>query len=398
MNVLSTTDWSPDRLAALPVVVIGAGPVGLAAAGHLHDRGLNLVVLEAGEGVGAAMSSWGHIRTFTPWQYIVDADRREAARAHRLDPAYRRGAADRRRGRRAGTYDPLGSGSPCRPGRRCGPHGCPSGRRDPGLGLDKARSLGREERPFLVRVERADGEQRGRARPRRHRRLRNLGQPQPAGRLRSPGTWGGRGGGRRLLGGPAARRPRPATAQRFAGRRHAGRRHGALGGQHAAQPCPVSPAEESGTRDHVGDPGGSDAHDACTAGAKPTSCPTRGRLGTDLRSLIASGAIELVAGSFAVDRGDHRRGSRDGHRSSGSTPAGELRIDAACTTVAAATGFRPDLAMLGRAAPRPRPRASRRRRRARRRSSTPPSTRAALSRRTATGTWPTRSSGSSSSA
>lgn len=55
----------------LPVVVIGAGPVGLAAAAHLADRELPFLVLEAGDEVGAAVSEWGHIRTFTPWRYIV---------------------------------------------------------------------------------------------------------------------------------------------------------------------------------------------------------------------------------------------------------------------------------------------------------------------------------------
>lgn len=60
-----------------PVVVIGAGPVGLAAAAHLADRGMLFLVLEAGDDVGAAVSEWGHIRTFTPWQYIVDATAEE---------------------------------------------------------------------------------------------------------------------------------------------------------------------------------------------------------------------------------------------------------------------------------------------------------------------------------
>ncbi|MEO5873970.1 MAG: NAD(P)-binding protein, partial [Streptosporangiaceae bacterium] len=32
----------------LPIVVIGAGPVGLAAAAHLVERGLDFLVLEAG--------------------------------------------------------------------------------------------------------------------------------------------------------------------------------------------------------------------------------------------------------------------------------------------------------------------------------------------------------------
>ena len=64
----TTTNASPE----LPVAVIGAGPVGLAAAAHLLDRGLPFVVLEAGDSVGAAVRAWGHIRTFTPWQYIAD--------------------------------------------------------------------------------------------------------------------------------------------------------------------------------------------------------------------------------------------------------------------------------------------------------------------------------------
>ena len=57
----------------LPVVVIGAGPVGLAAAAHLLERGLEPLVLEAGARAGAAIASWGHVRLFSPWRYDVDA-------------------------------------------------------------------------------------------------------------------------------------------------------------------------------------------------------------------------------------------------------------------------------------------------------------------------------------
>src|SRR5258705_10009377 len=56
----------------LPVVVIGAGPQGLAAAAHLLQRGLEPVVLEAGDGPGAAIAQWGHVRTFSPWPELVD--------------------------------------------------------------------------------------------------------------------------------------------------------------------------------------------------------------------------------------------------------------------------------------------------------------------------------------
>ena len=56
----------------LPVAVIGAGPVGLAAAAHLIDRGLPVKVYEAGSAVGANLRDWGHVRVFTPWRYCVD--------------------------------------------------------------------------------------------------------------------------------------------------------------------------------------------------------------------------------------------------------------------------------------------------------------------------------------
>ena len=59
--------------AAHPVVVIGAGPVGLAAAAHLLEQGLEPLVLEAGDRVGAAVDQWGHIKLFSPWQYNIDA-------------------------------------------------------------------------------------------------------------------------------------------------------------------------------------------------------------------------------------------------------------------------------------------------------------------------------------
>jgi thioredoxin reductase len=55
-----------------PVVIIGAGPVGLAAAAHLVRRGEKPLLFEAGASVGASMLQWGHVRLFSPWRYVVD--------------------------------------------------------------------------------------------------------------------------------------------------------------------------------------------------------------------------------------------------------------------------------------------------------------------------------------
>src|ERR1700733_9481762 len=66
--------WNMTKptLEALPVAVIGAGPVGLAAAAHLIARGLPVKVYEAGQAVGWNLRDWGHVRVFTPWRYCLD--------------------------------------------------------------------------------------------------------------------------------------------------------------------------------------------------------------------------------------------------------------------------------------------------------------------------------------
>jgi thioredoxin reductase len=61
-----------DRLAALPVAIIGAGPIGLAAAANLVERGIDFRIYEAGDTVAASMTQWGHTRLFSPWRHLVD--------------------------------------------------------------------------------------------------------------------------------------------------------------------------------------------------------------------------------------------------------------------------------------------------------------------------------------
>ncbi|MFF2406763.1 NAD(P)-binding domain-containing protein [Streptomyces sp. NPDC058092] len=57
---------------ALPTVVIGAGPIGLAAAAHLVERGIEPLVLEAGPRAASAVREWSHVRLFSTWSELVD--------------------------------------------------------------------------------------------------------------------------------------------------------------------------------------------------------------------------------------------------------------------------------------------------------------------------------------
>jgi thioredoxin reductase len=65
-----------------PVAVIGAGPVGLAAAAHLIRHGLPVKVYEAGATVAANVRDWGHVRLFSPWEYNTDTAARALLQSH----------------------------------------------------------------------------------------------------------------------------------------------------------------------------------------------------------------------------------------------------------------------------------------------------------------------------
>ena len=54
------------------VAIVGAGPVGLAAAAHVLERGMTPIVLEAGDSAAHAVRQWGHVQLFSPWAYSID--------------------------------------------------------------------------------------------------------------------------------------------------------------------------------------------------------------------------------------------------------------------------------------------------------------------------------------
>jgi thioredoxin reductase len=62
---------------SLPVAVLGAGPVGMAASAHLIQRGLAPIILEAGKSVAANLATYRQVRLFSPWQYNIDRAARE---------------------------------------------------------------------------------------------------------------------------------------------------------------------------------------------------------------------------------------------------------------------------------------------------------------------------------
>nr|WP_224752683.1 FAD-dependent oxidoreductase [Metabacillus arenae] len=71
-NEVRPEELNPKQTNILPVAIIGAGPVGLAAAAHLAKRGESFILIEAGSHAGANILKWEHVRLFSPWKYNVD--------------------------------------------------------------------------------------------------------------------------------------------------------------------------------------------------------------------------------------------------------------------------------------------------------------------------------------
>jgi thioredoxin reductase len=129
-----------------PVAIIGAGPVGLAAAAHLTLRNQPFILFEGGDTVGSNILSWKHIRVFSPWRYNVDKAARQLLDGNWTPPA----DDDLPTGQEL--YDrylnPLAELPSIKPNIHLSTEVVSVSRKD----LDKIRSKGREKLPFVIRV------------------------------------------------------------------------------------------------------------------------------------------------------------------------------------------------------------------------------------------------------
>jgi thioredoxin reductase len=137
---------------SLPVAVIGAGPVGLAAMAHLKVRNQPFILFEAGHAVGSNVLSWKHIRIFSPWRYNIDKAARQLLNETEWqspdDEALPTGDELYHQ-----YFKPLSELPSIKPYIHLNSKVLSISRRN----LDKMKTLGREELPFVIQVLERDG-------------------------------------------------------------------------------------------------------------------------------------------------------------------------------------------------------------------------------------------------
>ncbi|MGV9695085.1 NAD(P)-binding domain-containing protein [Streptomyces sp. NPDC003470] len=314
----------------LPVVVIGAGPAGLAAAAHLIERGIDPLVLEAGDKAGAAVREWSHVRLFSTWGEVVDpaAEKLLAPTGWtRPDPAtYPSGGAW------AEQYlQPLADalGAKVRTGATV-----------TGVsreGRDRIVDADREQQPFVVHVEHTDG---------REERILARAVIDASGTWATAGPAGG--SGLPALGEKAAadrityRVPdlrNPAVRARYAGKRTAVIGSGASAFTALAYLDELAESED-GTGTHAVWVLRRGISGSTFGGGTADQLPARGALGLAAKAAVDKGHADAVTGfrTEAFERDNDGRLvllGEDGRR-----------LDAV-DEVIVLTGFRPDLTFLG---------------------------------------------------
>ncbi|HEY8591203.1 MAG TPA: FAD-dependent oxidoreductase [Naasia sp.] len=152
---LLAPDAAPPRprLDELPVAVIGAGPVGLAAAAELLERGREVILYEAGAAAGSAVADWGHVRLFSPWAQLLAPAGVRLLAAHGWT-APEPEALPTGRQLVDGYLAPLAALPELGARIRTGTRVVAVTRQ----GMDRTRTAGRADTPFLLRLRNASGE------------------------------------------------------------------------------------------------------------------------------------------------------------------------------------------------------------------------------------------------
>lgn len=310
------------------VAIIGAGPVGLAAAAHALERGMNPIVLEAGPAAGHAVEQWGHVRLFSPWEYNIDraAERLLAATGwNSPDPQrYPTGAE-----LLAQYIEPLANRTALRTHIHTSSRVTAISR----VGFDKVKTKGREQAPFEIRYQNGAGA----------KALRADAVIDASGTWFSPNPAGANGIG--AVGESAAAARIAYAMPDVLGRdraRYAGKTVAVIGSGHSAIGTLIDlvrlKREAPGTEaiwllrgDNPNKAFGGGANDKLVA---------RGELGAEFARLVADGAVKIETG-FAVSRID---GVGEQLRiATGSACCGRaVTVD----QLVVATGFRPDFAFL----------------------------------------------------
>ncbi|QPC86751.1 FAD-dependent oxidoreductase [Mesorhizobium sp. NBSH29] len=311
-----------------PVAIIGGGPVGLAAAAHLIKRGIPVKLYEAGDGAGASLRDWGHVRVFTPWRYCVDSTARQLLEATgwQMPDPEKFPTADELVAQYLASLAALPAlASAIETGARVAAVSR--------WGADKVVTKGRAEKPFMLVVETAKGTRRDSARA----------VIDASGTWRTPNPLGASG--------------LPAEGELALGERiaygipdvlvrdralYAGRTTLVAGAGHSAANALLDLVALGKTEPdtHVIWLTRSTNLDRVFGGGGADALPARGELGSEIRDLVEGGKAKLVSG-FAVTE----IVKQDGRLMISGQTAQGMQTVGPVDRIIAATGQRPDLSL-----------------------------------------------------
>lgn len=324
---LTSAPVQSDRPPSLPVAIIGAGPIGLAAAANLVERGIDFVVYEVGETVADSIRQWGHIRLFSPWKHLVDPASRRLLEAsgwkHPVPDVLPTGTE------LVEEYLlPLSRLDAIAAGIRTGAEAVAVSRE----GMDRTRTEGRAAAPFLLRVRTAQGVE----------DVRAQAVIDASGTYRNPNSLAS--SGLDPLGLPEVAHRVTHALPDVLGRdriQFAGRHTTVIGAGHSAANVLLNLAELAGD-----EPGTRvtwllrNSSAVRVSSSADDELAARAKLGSRVEALIAAGVISVLD-SFEVVRLEAKG---DGVRLFGAR-SGELTTHDT-DMIVNATGFRPSLDML----------------------------------------------------